>query len=56
MVGHGDGIDQSLGQWLWLEFGLVDDGLHDHSMAGSVMVGSWIEVWWWVSVAKIGVW
>ena len=39
-----------------MEFGSVDDGLHDCSMAGSVMVCGWIEVWWWVSVAKIGVW
>ena len=44
--------------WWWhkSEFGSVDDGLHDCSMAGSVMVGGWIEVWWWVSVAEIGVW
>ena len=39
MVGFGDGIDRSLGQWLWLEFGSVSDGLHDRSVAGSVMVG-----------------
>ena len=56
MVGFGDGTDQSLGQWLWLEFRSVGDGLHDRSVAGSVMVGGWIEVWWWVSVAEIGVW
>ena len=35
----------------------VCDGLHDCLVAGSVMVGGWIEVWWWVSVmAHIGVW
>ena len=49
MVGFGEGIDRRLGQWLWLEFGSVSDGLHDRSVAGSVMVGGWIEVWWWVS-------
>ena len=38
-----------------MEFGSVSDGLHDHSVAGSVMIGGWIEVWWWVSVAEIGV-
>ena len=54
MVGFGDGTDRSLGQWLWLEFRSVGDGLHDRSVAGSVMVGGWIEVWWWVSVAEIG--
>ena len=56
MVGFGDGTDRSLGQWLWLEFRSVGDGLHDRSVAGSVMVGGWIEVWWWVSMAEIGVW
>ena len=56
MVGFGDGTNRSLGRWLWLEFGLVGDGLHDRSVAGSVMVSGWIEVWWWVSVAEIGVW
>ena len=56
MVGFGDGTDWSLGQWLWLEFRSVGDGLHDRSVARLVMVGSWIEVWWWVSVAEIGVW
>ena len=31
--------------------------MHDCSVAGSIMVGGWIEVWWWVSVmAHIGVW
>ena len=39
-----------------MEFGSVSDGLHDRMVARSVMVGGWIEVWWWVSVAKIGVW
>ena len=45
------------GFWWWYrsEFGSIDDGLHDCSVAESVMVGSWIEVWWWVSVAEIGV-
>ena len=44
--------------WWWhrSEFGSVGDGLHDCSVAGSVMVGGWIEVWWWVLVAEIGVW
>ena len=35
------------------EFGSVGDGLHDCSVAGSVMVGGWIVVWWWVSVAGL---
>ena len=39
-----------------MEFRSVGDGLHDRSVARLVMVGSWIEVWWWVSVAEIGVW
>ena len=39
-----------------MEFGSIGDGLHDRSMAGSVMVDGWIEVWWWVSVAEIRVW
>ena len=41
--------------WWWhrSEFGSVDDGLHDCSMAGSVMVGGWIEVWWWVSMTGL---
>ena len=46
------------GFWWWhrSEFGSVDDGLYNCSVAGSVMVGGWIEVWWWVSVVEIGVW
>ena len=32
---------------------MVSDGLHDCSVVGSVMVGGWIEVWWWVSVARL---
>ena len=38
--------------WWWhrSKFGSVGDGLHDCSVSGSVMVGGWIEVWWWVSV------
>ena len=32
---------------------MVNDGLHDCSVVGSVMVGGWIEVWWWVSVAGL---
>ena len=39
-----------------MEFGSVGDGLHDYSMARSVMVGGWIEVWWWVLVVEIEVW
>ena len=35
---------------------MVGDGLHDCSVAGLVMVGGWIEVWWWVLVAEIEVW
>ena len=33
--------------WWWhiSEFGSVSDGLHDCSVARSVMVGGWIEVW-----------
>ena len=60
MVGFGNGIDWSSGWWLWLELGSVrgwiGDGLLDRSVDGSVMAGGWIEVWWWVLVAEIGVW
>ena len=41
----------------WISDGcLVGDGLLGRSVARSVMVGGWIEVWSWVSVAEIGVW
>ena len=41
--------------WRWhrSKFGSVGDGLHDCSVAGSVMVGGWIEIWWWVLVAGL---
>nr|POE60424.1 hypothetical protein CFP56_45625 [Quercus suber] len=40
-------------RWHRSEFGSIGDGLHDSSVAKSVMVGGWIEVWWWVSVARL---